>query len=35
MWGPWMAHHFHIQRNDLIANNVTIDEVLAMWDATK
>lgn len=32
MWGPWMAAHFHLQRNDLVANNITLFEIIGMWD---
>lgn len=35
MWAPWLAHWFHLQRNDLVAQNVTLGEIVAMWDASK
>lgn len=35
MWSPWMAHHFHLQRNDMVAQSIRLAEIVAMWDATK
>lgn len=35
MWSPWMSAKFNIQRSDIEANNVTLGEIVAMWDALK
>lgn len=35
MWSPWMAFHYHLQKNDLVEQNVTLDEIVAMWDGIK
>lgn len=32
MWAPWMAHHFHLQRSDMVRENISLREFLAMWD---
>jgi hypothetical protein len=35
MWGPWMAHFFHLKRSDMVAENIELGEIVAMWDAIK
>jgi hypothetical protein len=35
MWGPWMAFHFHLKRSEIVAENVELGEIVAMWDAVK
>lgn len=35
MWSPWQAHWFHLQKNDLVRQNITLDELVAMWDSIK
>lgn len=35
MWSPWMAQVFHIQRNDIVDQNITLGEIVAMWDSVK
>jgi hypothetical protein len=33
MWGPWVAHLFHLRREHMV--DVTLHEFLAMHEATK
>jgi len=35
MWAPWMAARFNLQRNQLVENNVTLHEIVSMWDSVK
>jgi hypothetical protein len=33
MWAPWVAHHFHLKRGDMV--DVTLREFLAMSESVK
>jgi hypothetical protein len=35
MWGPWMSFHYGIQKNDIVNENLSLDEIVAMWDGIK
>lgn len=35
MWAPWMAHWFHLQKNDIVTQNIRLTEIVAMWDSLK
>jgi hypothetical protein len=35
MWAPWMAHYFHLQRSDIVRENIEFNEIVAMWDGVK
>jgi hypothetical protein len=35
MWQLWMSPHFGIRRRDILKDDITIHEVIAMWDAYK
>jgi hypothetical protein len=33
MWAPWVSAQFHLKRSDMVAENVSLREFLAMWDS--
>lgn len=33
MWGPWVAHHFHLRREHML--EVSLHDFLAMVDMVK
>ncbi len=35
MWGPWLIANFHLHRPDIVNDNITISEIIGMWDAVK
>lgn len=35
MWGPWMLVQFHLHRPDILADNISLHEIIGMWDAVK
>lgn len=35
MWAGWLAHWFHIQKNDIVDQNITLGEYVGMWDSVK
>ena len=35
MWSPWMSARFGIRKRDIEEQNITIPEIVGMWDAVK
>ncbi len=35
MWAPWMSANFGIHRPDIERDNITLHEIIGMWDAIK
>lgn len=35
MWGPWLSANFNIHKPDIVNNNITLGEIVAMWDGLK
>jgi hypothetical protein len=35
MWAPWLSANFHILRRDIVDQNITLEEIIAMWDTVK
>jgi hypothetical protein len=35
MWGPWMSANFGIHRRDILEDDISLEEVISMWDAIK
>jgi hypothetical protein len=35
MWSPWMSAKFNIHRPDIVNDNITLYEIIAMWDVVK
>lgn len=35
MWAGWLSHWFHIQKNDIVDQNISLSEYVGMWDSTK
>jgi hypothetical protein len=34
MWAPWMLK-FNLHRGDILADNISLFEIIALWDAVK
>ncbi len=35
MWAPWLSANFGIRRPHIVDDNITISEIIGMWDAVK
>ncbi len=35
MWAPWLIANFNLHRPDIVNDNITISEIIAMWDSVK
>jgi len=35
MWAPWMAANYGIRRPQLVEDNITLSQIISMWDAVK
>jgi len=35
MWGPWLSANFNLLRSDIVDQNITLGEIVAMWDGLK
>lgn len=35
MWSPWMLVEFNLHRPDILKDNISLYEIVAMWDAMK
>lgn len=35
MWAPWMSARFNIHRPDILNDNISLHEIVGMWDSIK
>lgn len=35
MWQPWMSANFGIHRSQIVKENITLSQIIAMWDSLK
>jgi hypothetical protein len=35
MWSLWMLSEFNLHRADIVHDNISLFEIIAMWDAVK
>jgi hypothetical protein len=35
MWAPWMSANFGIRRAHILEDNITLSQIISMWDSVK